>query len=210
MQEQHAATTAGAEATAPAERLVKFIEAAKSLAAEGLKVTYSAVFERAGNRGSMTDVATAIKLWRSQQAEAARPALVRHELPESETQAVMSLMAQLWAKAEAEAQALIERERQALEEVRAEVEDEKAQALAAADASLKERDAALEHVTQLEAEVERVREEGQERARREVEQMREALATERANAAAANARAEERERLIRALESQIETLKKAT
>lgn len=204
MQEQ---STQATESAAPAERLVKFIEAAKALAAEGQKVTYAAVFERAGNRGSMTDVAQAIKLWRSQQAEAERPALVRHELPEAETASVLALMGQLWAKAEAEAQALIERERKALEEVRAEVEDEKSQALAAADASLKERDAALEQVIQLQAEVERVRTESIERTQREVESMKDALSAERAAAAVANARADERERLIEVLQGQIQSLK---
>lgn len=197
------------EAAGVPARLHKFIEAAAALAAEGVKVTYAAVFERAGGKGSMTDVAQAIKHWRSQQAEAARPAVVRHDLPESETQAVLALMGQLWAKAETEAQAVLERERQALEAVRAEVEDEKAQALAAADASLKERDAATQRAEDLDVQLGELREQFQqatsslEAARTEKDSLHQLLAEEKAERdtlsqalGTANGRAEELGRLL--------------
>lgn len=116
------------------ERFVKFIEAASALEADGKKVTYAAVFAHVG-RGSMADVSAAIKLWKEQKRDAVKPEIVRHDLPATETDAVMALMGQLWAKAETEAQAVIEKERQALEQLRSEIEDEKAQAIEAADAT---------------------------------------------------------------------------
>lgn len=116
------------------ERLRKFLEAATELEASGQKVTYAAVFAQVG-RGSMADVSAAIKLWKEQKRDAVKPEVVRHDLPAAETDAVMTLMGQLWAKAETEAQAVIEKERQALEQLRTEIEDEKAQAIEAADAT---------------------------------------------------------------------------
>lgn len=118
------------------ERVVKFLDAANALEAEGQKVTYAAVHAKSGGRGSFNDVGIAIKIWREQKRDAVKPEIVRHDLPSSETEAVLSLMGQLWAKAEIEAQAVIEKERQALEQLRAEMEDEKAQALEAADATM--------------------------------------------------------------------------
>ena len=116
------------------ERLRKFLEAATELEASGQKVTYAAVFAQVG-RGSMADVSAAIKLWKEQKRDAVKPEIVRHDLPAAETDSVLALMGQLWAKAETEAQAVIEKERQALEHLRAEIEDEKAQAIEAADAT---------------------------------------------------------------------------
>ena len=116
------------------ERVVKFIDAAAALEAEGQKVTYATVFSRVG-RGSMADVSAALKIWKEQKRDAVKPEIVRHDLPSSETDAVMALIGQLWAKAETEAQAVIEKERQALEQLRAEIEDEKSQAIEAADAT---------------------------------------------------------------------------
>jgi len=113
----------------------------------------------------------------------------------------------MWGKAEAQAQAVLAAERQLLDQRRAELEDERLQALDAADASLKERDAALEQVAQLQADIERIRSESIERTQREVESMKDALSAERAAAAVANARAEERERLIEVLQGQIQSLK---
>jgi chromosome segregation ATPase len=118
------------------ERVVKFLDAANALEAEGQKVTYAAVHAKSGGRGSFNDVGIAIKLWREQKRDAVKPEIVRHDLPAAETDAVLALMGQLWAKAEIEAQAVIEKERQALEQLRAEMEDEKAQALEAADATM--------------------------------------------------------------------------
>lgn len=189
------------------ERFIKFIEAATALQAEGQKVTYAAVMAKAGGRGSMTDVAAAIKLWKEQREEASQPAVVRHELPEEETKQVMDLLGAIWGKAEAQAQSVLAAERQLLDQRRAELEDERLQALDAADASLKERDAALEQVAQLQADIERIRSESIERTQREVESMKDALSAERAAAAVANARAEERERLIEVLQGQIQSLK---
>lgn len=118
------------------ERVVKFLDAANALEAEGQKVTYAAVHAKSGGRGSFNDVGIAIKIWREQKRDAVKPEVVRHDLPTSETDAVLALMGQLWAKAEIEAQAVIEKERQALEQLRSEMEDEKAQALEAADATM--------------------------------------------------------------------------
>ena len=118
------------------ERVVKFLDAANALEAEGRKVACAAVDAKSGGRGSFNDVGIAIKIWREQKRDAVKPEIVRHDLPSSETEAVLSLMGQLWAKAEIEAQAVIEKERQALEQLRAEMEDEKAQALEAADATM--------------------------------------------------------------------------
>ncbi len=118
------------------ERVVKFLDAANALEAEGQKVTYAAVHAKSGGRGSFNDVGIAIKIWREQKRDAVKPEVVRHDLPIAETDAVLALMGQLWAKAEIEAQAVIEKERQALEQLRSEMEDEKAQALEAADATM--------------------------------------------------------------------------
>jgi hypothetical protein len=135
------------------ERFLKFIEAATTVAAEGQKVTYAAVLAKAGGRGSMTDVAAAIKIWREQKLDQAKPEVIRHDLPAAETEAVLALLGQLWAKAESEAQTVIETERQALEKLRLEIEDEKAQALEAADATMLENESLIAQLATVKADL---------------------------------------------------------
>jgi uncharacterized protein involved in exopolysaccharide biosynthesis len=101
----------------------------------------------------MTDVAAAIKIWREQKRDSVKPEVVRHDLPATETEAVLSLLGQLWSKAETEAQAVIETERKALEQLRSEIEDEKSQALEAADATMALNEELTAKVASLEAQL---------------------------------------------------------
>lgn len=133
------------------ERFIKFIDAAKQLSASGQKVTYAAVMAAAGGRGSMTDVAAAIKLWKEGRDDAAQLEVVQHELPDDEKSQALQVLGALWHRAETQAQSVLNAERQALEQLRTEIEDEKAQALEAADSAIAENDALKARVLELEA-----------------------------------------------------------
>lgn len=139
----------------------KVFIAAESIAARGEIVTQNAIREELGG-GSFSTISPLLKEWRAQAAQAARPRRDAEEaIPEGVEKVVAELMRRTWAEAKNVASIGLEAARRDVEEARSQaaaelaegaeivvlLEAERDKAQAAAEAAIKERDAAIEHAS---------------------------------------------------------------
>lgn len=148
-----AVATPATPASAIPARQEKFLDAARQLTAQGKKPTYQDVFALAGGKGSMSDVAAAVKIHNAEiRAGATQAAAPRVELPEDQIAVVMSAMSEVWSAAHSAAQADLDGERAKLDELRESYADENKQLSDAADAANVRSESLQETIVALEAE----------------------------------------------------------
>lgn len=123
----------------------KIHAAADALAAAGKKPTLAAVRDAVGG-GSYTTISEALKSWPGRQTAPAEP----DTTPEAVTRAGIEQASNLWQQAKTQAEEQLKAEREALDEARAELEQETAEAASLADALTTENDALKTTVEQLE------------------------------------------------------------
>lgn len=119
--------------------------AADRLQAEGHSPTLAAVRSALGG-GSFTTISEAMKSWRAAQQAAAAP--MREAAPEAVGERAAQLAADVWAIAQAMASERLEREREALETTRQELEQQQREAAELADQLAAELDAARVQIEQ--------------------------------------------------------------
>lgn len=119
---------------------------ADTLSAEGKRPTLSAIRDALGG-GSYTTISDAMKAWPGRQAAPSEP----DTTPDVISKAGVELAAGLWKQAKAQAEAQLQAERVALDEVRAELEQETAEAAALADQMTTENEALKATIAQLQS-----------------------------------------------------------
>lgn len=102
--------------------------AADALAAEGKRPTLAAIRDAIGG-GSFTTISEAMKAWPGRHAAPSEP----DTTPDVISKAGVDMAAGLWKQAKTQAEAQLQAERVALDEVRAELEQETTEAAALAD-----------------------------------------------------------------------------
>jgi len=122
--------------------------AADALAAAGQKPTMQAVRTHLGG-GSYSTISPALAEWRArqQQAQAAAP-VAGEPVPQAVAERATSLASEIWSAALALADGRLAAERAALDQARTELESERADALAAADAMAADLDAVKAQLAQ--------------------------------------------------------------
>lgn len=129
--------------TTPAQ---KVHAAADALAAEGKRPTLAAIRDAIGG-GSFTTISEAMKSWPGRHAAPAEP----DTTPEAVTRAGVEQAAGIWKQAKAVADEQLKSERAALDEARAELERETAEAAALADELTTENEALKATIARLQS-----------------------------------------------------------
>lgn len=121
--------------------------AADSLAADGKKPTLAAVRAMVG--GSYSTLSPALARWRVEQDQSSSTATITDSVPPVVSQALLIAAATAWREAQSLAQAQIDAERDQLALARAQADEQVSDALAAADASAADADAARQALKDL-------------------------------------------------------------
>lgn len=121
--------------------------AAESLAADGKKPTLAAVRAMVG--GSYSTLSPALARWRAQQDQTSTSPTITDSVPPVVSQSLLVAAATAWREAQSLAQAQIDAERDQLALARAQADDQVSDALAAADASAADADAARQALIDL-------------------------------------------------------------
>lgn len=125
----------------------KIHAAADALAADGKRPTLAAIRDAVGG-GSFTTISEAMKTWNGRHAAPTEP----DTAPDAVTRAGVEQAAALWKQAKAVADEQLKSERAILDEARAELERETAEAAALADELTTENEAQKETIEQLKVE----------------------------------------------------------
>lgn len=121
--------------------------AADALAADGKKPTLAAVRAMVG--GSYSTLSPALARWRVEQDQTSSSATITDSVPPVVSQALLIAAATAWREAQSLAQAQIDAERDQLALARAQADEQVSDALAAADASAADADAARQALKDL-------------------------------------------------------------